>query len=421
MTGPSRATPAAAAELLDPLFALPATVALAALPAECRTLLVGGALRDQLLGRPPRDFDAVVAGGGPAAARALGERFGARVIELGGDRFAAYRVVTPDFHIDLWDRGETSLEDDLRRRDFTVNSLALQLADRRLLDLHGGLEDLRHRSLRATSERSFSEDPLRVLRLARFSVELAGFRAEPATLELARAAAPELGRVAAERVREELEALVSAPGSAVGIDLLFDLALYPALWRGEPAPAPPRPELVDRLERLERRAAELETERGEPAVDRAAAVQAILFGALPQSAERLRDAHRKRLLSSRRARAIEALLGRRRLPATEPERRWLLHRSGELWTTVVAYLGSAVDDGDWRAALGPLLRLTATEAEAIFTPPPLLDGHQIAELLDIGPGPRLGELAGGLRRAQIEGRVTTREEAIAWLHQAAES
>ncbi len=65
--------------------------------------------------------------------------------------------------------------------------------------------------------------------------------------------------------------------------------------------------------------------------------------------------------------------------------------------------------------MAPLIELVRSESATIFAPPPLLDGHEIADTLGIDPGPRLGEVAGALRRAQIEGRVATREAAIEWL------
>src|SRR5947199_7221350 len=86
--------------------------------------LVGGALRDRLLGLSSQDFDAVVSGHGREIAEAMAAALPARFVPLGGKEFAAYRLVAEGFVLDLWDRAEMSLEEDLGRRDFTVNSFA---------------------------------------------------------------------------------------------------------------------------------------------------------------------------------------------------------------------------------------------------------------------------------------------------------
>ncbi len=409
------ATPGQAADRLRSLLEEPAVAALGRLPAAAEAALVGGVVRDRLLGRPVRDIDAVVAGDGAAAARVLAELLKARAIRIGGDRFAAYRLEAEGLRLDLWDRAPMSLEEDLRRRDLTVNSMALRLGGFQLADPFGGLDDLERRRLRATTDRSFIDDPLRVLRLARFTVELAGFEAEPRTVALARSAAGKLGQVASERVREELGILFGAPNAAAGLGLLNELGVYPALWSGDAAAVPSAAGARRRLERLDRCAAELEAELRPGSVDRFVASQAALLAGLPRQAERLRDFHRRRLVSNRQARAIEALLGWTELPRDDPQRRWFLHRAGVLWPTLASYLGASAADAAWRATRGALVELARSDAEAIFAPRPLLDGHEIAELLAVAPGPRLGELAGRLRRAQIEGRVSTRDAAIEWL------
>ena len=170
-----------------------------------------------------------------------------------------------------------------------------------------------------------------------------------------------------------------------------------------------------RLERLDRRAAELESAMPANPLNRFVATQAALFAELAPGPEYLRDFHRRGLLSNHEIRAIDALLGGPELPRSNEDRRWFLHRAGDLWPTAACYLGSAVPEADWQATRSALIELVRTDADAIFAPPPLLDGHEIAELIDVEPGPRLGEVVGGLRRAQIEARVTNREAAVDWL------
>src|SRR5215216_6506463 len=164
---------------------------------ECH--LVGGALRDRALGLPIKDIDAVVAGRGREIAQKVAATLPGFFVALGGKEFAAFRVVAEGFELDLWDRAGTTLYQDLERRDFTVNSFALDARTGETTDPFGGLGDLVHRILRATTPASFAGDPLRVLRLPRMLLRLPGFSAEPETVRLARLCSSRLAEVAAER------------------------------------------------------------------------------------------------------------------------------------------------------------------------------------------------------------------------------
>jgi hypothetical protein len=233
--------------VLPPLTALlrmPQVLALVAASGATESHVVGGTLRDAILGLAVHDLDVVVAGRGGVIADELAARLPARLVKLGGKEFAAYRLIGPDgMVVDLWDREGMSLRDDLERRDFTVNSLALDARTGALADPFGGLADLRDRVLRATTDRSFTGDPLRVLRLARLGLGLPRFVVAPATLDLARRSVPGLAEVAAERIREELWQVLSHEKAELGLRALADLGVYPALWLRSPAlePRPPYP------------------------------------------------------------------------------------------------------------------------------------------------------------------------------------
>lgn len=184
--------------------------------------LVGGAVRDRLLGRPPRERDYVVVGTTPEALRAAGFR------EVGGSFPVFLHPETGEEHAlarterksGRGHRGfsvsfgpEVSLEEDLRRRDLTINAIA-EAEDGTLIDPYGGLRDLKARVLRHVSE-AFIEDPLRVLRVARFAAELSpyGFRVAEETLALMRrmASSGELAELTPERVWKELERALASP------------------------------------------------------------------------------------------------------------------------------------------------------------------------------------------------------------------
>jgi len=198
--------------------------------------LVGGTTRDRLLGRVSADIDVVLPGDVEPAARALARAASrAACFELSSEHHA-WRVVSAaqGWQADLEPMRAATIEEDLRLRDFTVNAIAEPLAGGEPIDPLGGIEDLRAGRLRVASPDAFVEDPLRVMRLARVAVEL-DLEPDTETLALARAAAPLLPRVSAERVFAELRRILSARQARRGVELLVDVgaadAVLPELVR----------------------------------------------------------------------------------------------------------------------------------------------------------------------------------------------
>jgi poly(A) polymerase len=193
--------------------------------------LVGGAVRDAALGREVIDIDLVVPEDERGAARAIGRAAGGPSFELSA-QFATWRATAKDdaWHADVTRlRGET-IEEDLALRDFTVNAIAVPLAapESAPLDPTGGLADAETRTLRATSEHSFADDPVRLLRAARLAAAL-GLEPDPATIELARAAAPRAGEPAGERQFAELRLIVGGPDPLRGIGLMDEIGATAAV------------------------------------------------------------------------------------------------------------------------------------------------------------------------------------------------
>ena len=212
--------------------------------------LVGGAVRDRLLGRPTEDFDIAVAGDAQPLARRLARAAHAHAFEL-SEGFGAWRVTARDrtWQIDVLPLTGETIEADLRRRDFTVNAIAEPLGGGDFVDPLGGLRDIRLRRLRMVSPQAFAADPLRSLRLARLACEL-DFEAEPETASAARAQAPALAGVAAERIFAEIKRIVIADRALDGLGLMDALGVtdvvLPELTRlqgvrAEPLPPPRRP------------------------------------------------------------------------------------------------------------------------------------------------------------------------------------
>jgi poly(A) polymerase len=192
--------------------------------------IVGGAVRDRLLGRDgDPDVDVVVEGDVRAAARRLGRATGAVAFELSGTH-GAWRVSDRDgaWQVDIVALQGGSLEADLAARDLTINAMAEPLPGGEIIDPHGGRDDLAGRRLRMVSPAAFDRDPLRVLRVARLAAELR-FSIDPATREAARARAPQVAGVAPERVFGELKRIVVGEDPVRGMALLDELALMPAV------------------------------------------------------------------------------------------------------------------------------------------------------------------------------------------------
>jgi poly(A) polymerase len=188
--------------------------------------IVGGAIRDALLGRDVVDVDlAVYAGAEESAARGIASASGGTAFPLSTD-FGTWRVIAADrsWHLDVTRLRADTIEGDLALRDFTVNALALPLGapDAQLLDPTGGVADVEARVLRATSPNSFEDDPLRLFRAARIAGSL-GLTIDPDTVALARSAASRAGDPAGERRLAELRLLVAADDPISSLELLDGL------------------------------------------------------------------------------------------------------------------------------------------------------------------------------------------------------
>ncbi len=207
--------------------------------------LVGGAVRDLLLSETPEDLDLAVEGElGPVLARlgepaARHERFGTATVIVGGRRIDLARTRAESYPRPgaLPEVRSAGIGEDLRRRDFTVNTLALDLASGELRSVPGAEEDLAARRLRVLYPRSFADDPTRLLRMARYAGRL-GFRVEEETGARARAAVcgGALGTVSGPRIGTEVGLLAREPVAAWAAlrELGADEAITPGFGLRDP-------------------------------------------------------------------------------------------------------------------------------------------------------------------------------------------
>jgi tRNA nucleotidyltransferase (CCA-adding enzyme) len=221
--------------------ALPGIAALREIAGRVPAYLVGGVVRDLLLGLEGGDLDLAIEGDAEALADLPGFELEREGLFLTG------RLHTDEVRIDVARaRAETyprpgalpevrpaSISEDLARRDFTVNAMAFPLAGRReLLDPHSGLPDLRAGVLRVLHDRSFVDDPTRALRAARYAARFE-LELEAATERLLREA--DLSTVSDDRVQNELERIAGEPDPAAALQLILDWGVMPSLDPEAPA------------------------------------------------------------------------------------------------------------------------------------------------------------------------------------------
>jgi poly(A) polymerase len=448
--------------------------------AACRTLttpawLVGGAVRDRLLGRATTDFDIVVDGDPAAAARAVARSARGHPFEL-SETFGAWRVVARDrsWQLDVMALEGDGIEHDLARRDLTANAIAEPVAGGELIDPFGGAADLRAARLRMVGDAAFAADPLRVLRLARLACELE-FAIEPATAAAARTAAPGLAAVSPERVFAELRRLVCSPEAVRGLELLSSLGIASAVL----------PEL-DALDGIEQSRFHHLDVRGHTSLVLAETVrlvadpawlcasaaqaqaladwlsaplandmsrgQALRFGALlhdiakPQTRE-VTDEGRVTFMGHDRAGAQQGTEILRRLRASEKlcgyvaaltthhlRLGFLVHRMPlsrrDVYDYLLACAPVGVDvtllsvadrlatrgDNSERAIAAHIELARQMVAEALqweaHPPRPPVRGDELARALGIRPGPEIGGLLAELQAEAFSGGLTTAEQAI---------
>ncbi|MFM9104863.1 MAG: CCA tRNA nucleotidyltransferase, partial [Cyanobium sp.] len=206
------------------------------------TALVGGAVRDALLGRlrARPDLDLVVSHGAIRLAHDLARQQGGTCVVLDAERDMA-RLVLGGWTIDLARQQGPDLSADLQRRDYSANALALPLDGGRLLDPTGGLDDLRRGQLVAVSEANLLDDPLRLLRGVRLAWEL-GLELDATSLGWIGCHAERLGDVAGERVLAELERLAASSEGHQGLAQALRLGLLQR-WGADPAAGVPLADL----------------------------------------------------------------------------------------------------------------------------------------------------------------------------------
>lgn len=411
--------------------------------------LVGGTVRDTLLGRHHEDLDFATSAPPETTQRLLsgwadhvwltGARFGTVSASSGGWKleittYRSDRYVEGSRHPEVTFAGD--IDADLARRDFTVNAMAVRLPDHRFVDPFGGLVDLREGRLATPMdpETSFGDDPLRMMRLGRFAAQL-GSTADAAALAAAQAMAARLDEISRERIRDELDKLVVAEHQHAGWDLLCEAGLADRFLPEIPALRAERDPLNRHKDVYRHTLAVVE---GCPADDAVLRLAALLHDVGKPAT---REFHGGGKVTFHHHEVVGARLARKRLKALAYPRQ-VIDDVGQLVFMHLRFHGYA--DGTWTDSavrryindcgreeqlrrLNLLTRADVTtqnprkarrlqramdefeqriarlrEEEELERVRPAIDGHQIMQHLGLEPGPLVGEAWAMLKEARLD-------------------
>ena len=373
-----------------------------------RLYLVGGAVRDALLGRPVADLDVTAASGDPRFGFALADALGGEVVS--SSEFGTHELRADGVAFDLaMARTESyaepgalpsvrpsSIREDLVRRDFSINAMAVELCGDgwgELLDHFGGVSDLRAGLVRSLHGGSFRDDATRIVRAARYAGRYA-FRLDDDTARLLTRDLRHLDAISGDRVRHELEKIFDEPRAAAILRLLRDWAVLRAIHsslRADDATLALIDELASAQDTVLRPVLLSLLVSSLPAEASPALIRRLNMGA--DWARVVRDTI-----------ALRDALGPLRRPGLRPSEADDLLRAYDEHALRAAALASDDLVAEWVRRYLDELRHAR----------PLLDGNDLLAL-GVEHGPVVGELLRALRRARLDGEVRTREDEVAYV------
>jgi poly(A) polymerase len=432
----------------------------------CGLFLVGGWLRDQLLGRSTRDYDFIVEGDAAALARDASHRVRGSFFVMGHETPPNYRIVVQGSTLDMVPQHPEGLLAELNRRDFTINTLTYSFQDERLLDPLDGLKDIDERVVRLVSPEVLESDPLRMLRAVRFCAVLKGFALSNETFAEIRRAPERLSRSAVERIREELDRIIVSERAGPALSLMLssgllsvvlsELLALKGLYQGPYHHLDALDhtlQVVRETDDIGALASHFQFEFELSPEDRLVLGYTALFHDIGKAASCTSDPDgrphfyghekggaetamavmRRYAFPNRRAARVKRLirfhvmgLGLIKVGPTQKALRRIVARLGrDLPLHVLHSLadrraakGEGFGDIEKRTvAVGQaLLDTFLHEGRRILQPPVLVTGEDVMEILGLAPGPAVGEVLEKLRKLQIDQVISTRDEALSMLY-----
>lgn len=391
--------------------------------------LVGGSVRDALLERKADylDLDFVLPTRAVETARMIARHHQAGFVVLDPKNQIA-RVVFEQATVDFAQQVGDSLEADLHRRDFTVNAIAYHPHSEQLFDPLGGRDDLERRVLRMIAPDNLADDPLRLLRAYRQAAQL-GFALDRQTRDTIHQLAPLLGKVAAERVRGELDSLLSKAAGTALVKLAWQDQVLQSWLPNLTA------QQIGKLVAIDAAYGHLQAYRPEfaqllpfwlkeqtpPGFHRSwlkAAKLSRLISTNPEQAEQaLTDfkysrAEQQAVLAILRAWPLLEQLSQG--PVSRSQQYRLFKAAGP---SFIALAIVALAEGISVPLLDGLIDRFLDETDPIAHPTTLVSGREVMKHLGLRPGPHVGELLAAVELAHAEGLITSPAEALAWLAQ----
>ena len=375
-------------------------------------LLAGGCVRDMLLGRRAKDYDVATEAKPQDVMRLfrrtlkVGAQFGVVIVLMENQQVEVATFRTESGYDDGRHPGSVHFAhaaEDASRRDFTINGMFYDPLEQRVVDYVGGQADLDSRIIRTIGKPAerFSEDYLRMLRAVRFSTQL-GFAIEPATWAAVCKNAGKITKISGERIAIELEGTLAHPNRAAGASMLFESGLLCAIFLGL---AGDRADCaIAALKQLRKK------------VDFPLALACLFAGCDSEFAMRRCEVLK---LSRNQTKHIRFLLDNRgRLLNEQMSLAELKKVLAEPYFRDLYEFQRAIQKakGEGRGSLTPLTNLhkrIKALGDVELQPKPLLNGHDLIRLGAV-PGPALGQLAEELYTAQLEGTLTTRDQAEQW-------
>lgn len=386
--------------------------------------LVGGAVRDGLIGRttPILDLDFVLLQDAVKTARTLAEKYQAGFVLLDAQRHIA-RVVFDRITVDFAQAEANNLEQDLRRRDFTINAIAFDPFTQTFIDPNQGQEDLQQCLIKMISPENLQDDPLRLLRGYRQAAQL-GFEIEDQTQAAIQEFAPLLSRVAVERIRSELVYLLNTPNATDLIQQAWAMGLLSPYFKM----ANQQFQQLSQMDVSVMQLGEiypkilLELSQELSYTLKISRLAIAKLTCLLNQDITLAEAELLQLkfskLELRSALAILKGLSQLNLLKNQElslrEQYFIFQSLGLLFPALIV---SAMANGFSLESLLLLINRYLNPTDPVAHPQPLLTGNELMEALNLRPSPKIGELLLEIQLGQIEGKVTTIKEAIAYAKQ----
>lgn len=408
--------------------------------------LVGGFLRDTILSRDNKDLDFIVNGEPDKISKKVAERLRAKLIVMDKEEIVNYRVVKKGLSVDFAEVFQGDIHKDLARRDFTINSIAYSLSEKRLYDDFDGIKDLGKGIIKMVSDDTFDDDPLRMLRAIRYFTTLEGFCIENRTLSFIASIKDQINRSSSERIKEEMDKIILSGNPVNGLVLLIETKLLEILFSDKVSgriikllkTQEEKENLISILKTLSEliskaffdgtQMVELKYTPNDIKIIYYSAVISFLNSeGLKAKIEIknirgiLKNMRFSNLEISRICKVIDGLKYFFKIFETkelEIQIRKLIHNTGRD-ILILMVLGNAI-----LRALGKenykktiivrtnILRVFNNEGDSIINPKKLIDGKDIIRILKCEEGKRVGKILKEIKELQIENKISTRREAI---------